>query len=210
MPAPERIQVHYEMEIRAPVEAVFPLCCPVEEYKWIRGWKCDLVHCPNERVEQGTVFDEYASAPFLVGKAWAKTTWTAVLHEPAQHRVHFELNNAASDSLYKIELSDDGSDGTLAQLDFRYSAITPLGLKVIRNRGEAKIKLMLQILTMQLRHYCERGEVTSSGRIARLIVKSDALDAADRIRLFLNSLATARKRDSFRQRYMTELAAGLR
>ena len=87
------------------------------------------------------MFDEYASAPLLVGKAWAKTTWTAVLHEPEQHRVHFELKNAASDSLYKIELSDDGSDGTLAQLDFRYSTTTPLGRKVIRNRGEAKINV---------------------------------------------------------------------
>jgi hypothetical protein len=29
------------------------------------------VHCPNQQVEQGTVFDEYSSAPFLVGKAWA-------------------------------------------------------------------------------------------------------------------------------------------
>ena len=38
MPAPECIQVNYEMEVRAPVEAVFPLCCPVEEYKWIRRW----------------------------------------------------------------------------------------------------------------------------------------------------------------------------
>ncbi|MDH3483219.1 MAG: hypothetical protein OEM16_03235 [Myxococcales bacterium] len=210
MPAPESIQINYEMEVRAPVEAVFRLCCPVEEYKWIPGWKCDLVHCPNERVEQGTVFDEYASAPFLVGKAWAKTTWTAVLHEPEQHRVHFELKNAACNSLYKIELIDNGSNQTLAQLDFRYSAITPLGLKVIRNRGEAKIELMLQILIMQLRHYCERGEVASSGRIARLIANSDALDTADRIRLFLNRLAMARKRDSFRQRYMKELAAGLR
>ena len=210
MPAPESIHVNYEVVVRAPVEAVFPLCCPVEEYKWIRGWKCDLVHCPNERVEEGTVFHEYASAPFLVGKAWAKTTWTAVLHEPEQHRVHFEIKNAASHSLYKIELSDDGSDGTLAQLDFRYSAIGPLGLKVIRNRGEAKIELMLQILAVQLRHYCERGEVASSGRIARLIVNSDALNTADRIRLFLNTLATSRKRDPLRERYMKELAAGLR
>jgi hypothetical protein len=198
------------MRIRAPVEAVFPLCCPVEEYKWIPGWKCDLVHCPNERVERGTVFDEYFSAPFLIGKAWGKTTWSAVLHDPEQHRVHYALKNVASDSLYKIELIDDGSDGTLAQLDFGYSAITPLGLKVIRSRGEAKIKLMLQILMALLRHYCERGEVASSGRIARLIATSDALDTADRIRLFVNRLAMARKPDSFKQRYMKELAAGLR
>lgn len=93
---------------------------------------------------------------------------------------------------------------------FRYSAISPLGLKVIRNRGEAKIELMLQILAVQLRHYCERGEVASSGRIARLIVNSDALNTADRIRLFLNTLATSRKRDPLRERYMKELAAGLR
>jgi hypothetical protein len=112
--------------------------------------------------------------------------------------------------LYKIELIDDGSDGTLAQLDFRYSAISPVGRKVIRNRGEAKIKLMLQILMLQLRQYCERGDVASSGHIARLITTSDALGAADRIRLALNRLAMAHKRDSFRQRYLKELAAGLR
>jgi len=210
MQASDTIQVNYEMQIRAPVDAVFPLACPVEEYKWIPGWKCDLVHCPNERVEQGTVFDEYPSAPFLIGKAWGKTTWTAVLHEPEQHRVHYALKNVASDSLYKIELIDDGSNGTLAQLDFRYSAISPLGLKVIRNRGEAKIELMLQILMTMLRHYCERGELASSGRIARLIATSDALDTTDRIRLFVNKLAMTRKRDSFKQRYMKELAAGLR
>jgi hypothetical protein len=65
------LQVDYETRIAAPVDSVFPLACPVEEYKWIPGWKCDLVHCPNQQVEQGTVFDEYSSAPFLVGKAWA-------------------------------------------------------------------------------------------------------------------------------------------
>lgn len=112
--------------------------------------------------------------------------------------------------MYKIELIDDGPNGTVAQLDFRYTAITPPGLKVIRNRGESKIKLMLQILTVLLRHYCERGEVASPGRIARLIATSDALNAADRIRLFLNGLAMARKRDPVRERYMKELAAGLR
>lgn len=52
--------------------------------------------------------------------------------------------------------------------------------------------------------------MASSGRIARLIATSDALDTADRIRLFVNRLAMARKPDSFKQRYMKELAAGLR
>ena len=210
MAASDSVQVDYETRIAAPVDFVFPLASPVEEYKWIPGWKCDLVHCPKERVEQGTVFDEYSSAPFLVGKAWAKTTWTAVLHEPNRHRVHYAIRNVASDSLYKIEFSDDGSSGTLAHLNFRYSASGPLGWKVIRNRGEAKIELMLQILATMLRHYCESGALVPRDRIARLIATSNALTIADRVRLLVNTLAMARKRDPLRQRYLTELAAGLR
>lgn len=210
MAASDSIQANYETRIAAPVDLVFPLACPVEEYKWIPGWKCDLVHCPNERVEHGTVFDEYSSAPFLVGKAWAKTTWTAVLHEPNRHRVHYAIKNVASESLYKIEFSDDGSGGTLARLNFRYSASGPLGRKVIRSRGEAKIELMLQILSTMLRHYCESGELVPRDRIARMVATSNALTIADRARLLMNTVAMAGKRDPLRQRYLTELGAGLR
>jgi len=210
MIASDALQVIYETRVGAPVDLVFPLACPVEEYKWIPGWKCDLVHCPHERVEQGTVFDEYSSAPFLLGKAWAKSTWTAVLHEPDQHRVHYAIENAASQSLYKIELADDGSGGTQARLDFRYTANAPLGRKVIRNRGQAKINLMLQLLATMLRHYCETGELVPRNRLARLTATSNALNTADRIRLVINALAMARKRDPLRERYLTELAAGLR
>lgn len=210
MAASDSIQANYETRIAAPVDLVFPLACPVEEYKWIPGWKCDLVHCPNERVEHGTVFDEYSSAPFLVGKAWAKNTWTAVLHEPNRHRVHYAIKNVASESLYKIEFSDDGSGGTLARLNFRYSASGPLGRKVIRSRGEAKIELMLQILSTMLRHYCESGELVPRDRIARMVATSNALTIADRARLLMNTVAMAGKRDPLRQRYLTELGAGLR
>jgi hypothetical protein len=210
MAASDSLRAGYEMQIAAPVDDVFPLACPVEEYKWIPGWKCDLVHCPNERVEQGTVFDEYASAPFLVGKAWAKSTWTAVLHEPGRHRVHYAIRNVASDSLYRIEFSDDGSGGTLAHLDLRYSATGRLGREVIRSRGKAKIELMLQILARMLRHYCESGDLVPRDHIARWVVTSNALTIADRVRLLINTAAMTGKRDSLRQRYLRELAAGLR
>ena len=204
------MQANCETRIGAPVESVFPLACPVEEYKWIPGWKCDLVHCPNERVEQGTVFNEYSSAPFLVGKAWAKTTWTAVLHQPDRYRVHYAIKNVASDSLYKIEFSDDGSGGTLAHLDFRYSASGPLGHEVIRSHGEAKIEFMLQILATMLRHYCESGELVPRDRIARMVATSNALTIVDRVRLLINAVAMAGKRDAMRQRYLAELRVGLR
>jgi len=60
------VYVVHEESINAPAKIVFPLCCPVEEYRWIFGWKCELAHCPNDRVELGTVFSEILSAPFLM------------------------------------------------------------------------------------------------------------------------------------------------
>ncbi len=84
------------VSIKAPVEKVFPLVCPVEEYKWIPNWKCNLIHCPNNRVELGTVFEEGSSAPFLMGRFHGKTTWTAITHDPENYKVHFRLDNANS------------------------------------------------------------------------------------------------------------------
>ncbi|MFC2169611.1 hypothetical protein ACFLRM_03460, partial [Acidobacteriota bacterium] len=78
----------FPVYIKAPVDKVFPLCCPVEEYKWIPGWKCNLIHCPNDRVEQGTIFSEISSAPFLTGSFKGKTTWKVVMHDPESYKIH--------------------------------------------------------------------------------------------------------------------------
>ena len=99
------ITVMVQQYINAPVQEVFPLACPVMEYKWIPGWKCELIHCPNGHVELGCIFNEISSAPVLADSIAQKTTWTAVLYEPDNFRVHYRLVNKISSSLYKIELT---------------------------------------------------------------------------------------------------------
>ncbi|MBE9511655.1 MAG: hypothetical protein IMY71_12325 [Bacteroidetes bacterium] len=84
------------VSIKAPVDQVFLLASPVEEYKWIPGWKCNLIHCPNDRVELGTIFSEISSAPFLIGSFQGKTTWTVVMHDPESYKIHFRLDNKNS------------------------------------------------------------------------------------------------------------------
>jgi hypothetical protein len=76
------IHIEKAFVINAPAETIFPLICPFGEYKWIPGWNFELVHCPNERIEQGTIFREVSPPPILMGSFFGKTTWTAVLHDP--------------------------------------------------------------------------------------------------------------------------------
>ena len=99
---PRTVKCLIPVSIKGPVDKVFSLCCPVEEYKWIPGWKCKLIHCPNDRVELGTIFSEISSAPFLIGSFQGKTTWTAVMHDSEGYKIHYRLDNKNSSSLYKI------------------------------------------------------------------------------------------------------------
>ena len=195
-------------QISAPPETVFPLCCPVEEYKWIPGWKCHLVHCPNDKVEFGTVFREIFSAPFLLGKVSGETTWTAVLHEPENYRVHFKLENAHSSSLYKIELADDGSGGTTSTLELTYRALDDAGNALAANALQEKIEIMLELLGLMLKTYCEKGRMISSLELQKAVSAERVLSLAQKVRMGMNRLMMLHFRDQDRARFMRQFRSG--
>jgi len=195
-----------EERIRASVDRVFPLCCPVQEYLWIDGWACELVHCPNDRVEEGCVFREFLSAPFLQRSVHAETTWTAVQHDPRTHRLHFELVNAMSRSLYRIELDEAGQGETIARLDFAYAACNEEGERVIADHGAARLRVMLGIIGAMLRRYAETGRKLGMGGLLGLVLQADALTFTDRLRVVGNRVALALRPDPQRRRLLGLLA----
>lgn len=195
------IRVQLNQIIDAPVQDVFPLACPVMEYKWIPGWKCELVHCPNGHAELGVVFREIFSAPILAASVAEKTTWTAVLYEPDNHRVHYRLDNSISSSLYRIEFEAGCSGGTRARLDLTYTPINDRGVAAMAQGGEAKLRLMLSILALMLKHYCENGDMVDSSEILKLAAQAKELTASDRFRSLLNKMLRMVIHDENRNRF---------
>jgi hypothetical protein len=193
------------VSIKAAVDKVFPLCSPVEEYKWIPRWKCNLVHCPNDRAELGTIFSEISSAPFLMGSFQGKTTWTVVVHDPQGYKIHFRLDNKNSSSIYKIELEDNGKSGTEGKLDFTYNATNKKGNKLVGKNLEGKIHIMLSILYAMLRHYCETNEMLSSSRLQKMMPSEQRLSVIDIILIGLNRLAVSNMKDKDRGRFMKKI-----
>lgn len=181
-----RVNIVLPVHVKAPVEKVFPLCCPVEEYRWIPGWKCHLIHCPNDKVELGTIFSEVSSAPFLLSSFRGKTTWTAIMHDPDNYKLHFRLDNEKSSSLYTIELQDDGRGGTVGALDFTYTAINDKGGGYVGKNMEEKIRVMLSIISAMLRHYCETGKMLTFAGLQKIVLSEPGLSVTDKIRMGLN------------------------
>jgi hypothetical protein len=207
-PARRTLEVKRSVPLAASADFAFPLCCPVEEYRWIPGWKCELVHCPNERVEQGTIFREMISGPILAGSPFGKTTWTAVLHEPARHRLHFRLQTEHSDSLYEIELEDRGAEASAMNLTFTYGALDERGERIIDSDGAARIGFMLDFISMMLAYYCEHQRCISPGAVARFTAQSDALGITDKIMFAITRLRQKHAKDEVREHYMRALTAG--
>jgi len=190
--------------IKAPVDQVFPLASPIEEYRWILGWKCNLIHCPNDKVELGTIFSEISSAPFLIGSFKGETTWTVVMYDPEHYKIHFILDNKNSISLYKIELEDNGKGGTEGKLDFSYTASNKKGNKLVGKNVDGKIHIMLSVLYAMLKHYCEANEMISSSELQNMIQSNQRLSIKDKILIGLNSLARSNMKDKNRGRFMSK------
>ena len=195
------IRVELNQIIDAPVQEVFPLACPVMEYKWIPDWKCELIHCPNGHADLGIIFKEIFTAPILADSVAQKTTWTAVLYEPEKYRVHYKLDNKISSSLYKIEFEADGSDRTKSRLEMTYTPINKRGIAAMEKGGRAKIKLMLSILSLMLKHYCEKGEMVKTSEIMKLASQVEEITTKDRIRSLLNKLVLMVIQDEDRKKF---------
>ena len=195
----DKVNIVLPVHVKAPVEKVFPLCCPVEEYRWIPGWKCHLIHCPHDKVEQGTVFSEVTSAPFLLNSFRGKTTWTAVVHDPANYKLHFRLDNKKSLSLYTIELQDDGRGGTAGTLDFTYTATNDEGCGYGVKNMKEKIRVMLSIISSMLRHYCETGDMLPFSGLRKIVLFEPGLSVADKIRIGLNRVVVLKEKAAKKQ-----------
>jgi hypothetical protein len=152
-------KVTHNFTINAPAEDIFSLVCPLMEYRWIKGWKCKLIYLPNGKNEKDCVFSEIMSAPFLIGNINGKTIWTTVLFDPLNYQVHFKLDNKISSSLYKIEMIHKPDNSTACNLEFTYTPTNTKGSRLLRQKGESKIRFLLEALSTMLKYYSETGKI---------------------------------------------------
>ena len=184
----KQVIIKQDILIDEQIAKVFPLLCPVIEYKWINGWKCKLIHFPNGKIEKDCKFQEIMTAPFLMGNISGKTKWTVILFDPINNKVHFKLDNEVSTSFFKIELTPNGLDKTECLMEFNYKPITKNGDRFINHGGESKIRFFISALGAMLKYYCESGEMLNSKGSARLAVYLKNLTKSEKIILILNKI----------------------
>jgi hypothetical protein len=197
------ICIKWDVTINAPVEEVFPLICPVREYDWIPGWKCTLVFCPNGRNEKDVVFKEKMSSPFLLAKIGARTTWTTVLHDKSNNRVHFRWDTKISSSLYKMELFPVDSSQTRCTISLNFQINNDSQLTKLKPNSKYKIAFLIEGLASMLKHYCETGEQLSSRGSKRKSDFIESLSVPEKLTFLLNKMTMMLSRDRDKISYLS-------
>jgi len=194
-------KIKYEVNIDAPAKEILSLVCPVMEYKWIGGWKCELIHFPNGFAESGVVFKEIMSAPFLIGNIGGKTKWTTLLHDSENYKIHFQLDNKVSTTLYKIELTPINDKSTKYSVEFNYNPINERGSDFLNHGGEGKIGILILGLASMIKHYSETGNLYKSDKSKRQEMLSKHFTKSGLIKLLLNRILMSLTWDANRRRF---------
>ena len=199
----KNLTIEKEVTIKAPVNEVFPLVCPVREYDWIPGWKCNLLYCPNGRNEKDVVFREKMTSPFLLNKNGGKTTWITLLYDKSTCRVHFRWINHISTSLYKMEMSPIDSSQTRCTLSLDLEVTNERGSKILTPDSEYKIGFLIEGLAAMLKHYCETGEKLNSKGSRRKTEFIGRLTTSEKLTFLLNKMNMKLTRDRDRISYLS-------
>lgn len=187
--------------INAPAADLFPLACPVLEYKWIPGWKCELIYCPNGKVEPGCVFNESMSAPILQRRSFSKTRWTAVKYDPENFLVWYKLENTVSVSLNKIKMVPLGDSVTIFLSEMIYQAKKKRGQKIIKNNGDKKLEFLMGLLGSMMKNFGETGRMMENKQVLKTALNNEYLSFSDKAKMVHNQIAIALMRDKNKKRF---------
>ena len=194
--------VKYEYIIEAPIEKIFPLVCPVKEYDWIKGWKCKLVHCPNGVNEEGVIFKEKLSAPFLMRNSNGMTTWTTILYDTVNYRIHFKLENEMATILYAIKLNPGNNGDTKVFLDFAYTPRNTNAENFMDERRERNLEFLISGLGTMMKVFAETGELYDSKGSERLNDFLKSLTFKEKRILIHNKIRMMMMKDGDRKKYL--------
>lgn len=136
-------------------EQVFPLLCPVREYEWIDGWKCNVVYTKSGVAELDCVFQT------AYPREGGEETWVVHEYEP-NRKIAFVRFNPLRTIRFTIEL-EPVSEGTKAVWTQVITGLNDEGNRwVLANRDE-RFGEMVARCERQINHFLTTGHMLVDG-----------------------------------------------
>ena len=156
----KRVARTFAHTVGAPAADVFPLLCPVIEYKWLEGWQCELVYSASGVAEENCIFiTDFPDTGHQV--------WTVSRYEPPR-RVEFVTSSRDLATRLDIRIEERGGRTALTWTRL-YTGLNASGNELADLHDEEWNQQLGARLHAAITHYLETGEmlVSQSGRASR-------------------------------------------
>ena len=153
----KRLTAQFNIQIASPASAVFPLLCPVEELKWIPGWRYDMIFSSSGRNEDNCMFAEYMTGPHFFGPGHREPSiWTTTRYDETNHVIHFLITSAKMYIRLEIGLKAPDANSTDVTWSMTATPVNEKGNALMDGEMEKRMSLMLMFLSNLLKNYCEK------------------------------------------------------
>lgn len=146
-----RISHEFEQTNYAAPDRVFPLLCPVEEAKWVPGWKHTLIYSNSGFAEPGCVF----TTPNDDG---SESTWICTRHDAEKFEVGYVwVRPGIMTARLNIQLEPTASGNTVAHIRYEYTALSAEGAMELAGMDSAWYVKKMKAWEDAINHYLRSG-----------------------------------------------------
>lgn len=134
----------------APIDAVFPLICPVEQTKWTPDWNPKVVYTNSSVIETDCIFISPHSKDDAI--------WIVSVHDTINY--HIEMYQVIPKLLvqkYEITLFNEVDEKTKAEITYRVTSISDIGINVVKEFTKDKFDSLMLKWETALNYYLEKG-----------------------------------------------------
>jgi hypothetical protein len=107
------------IRLDAPPERAFEMFTPLGERAWAQGWNPEFLHPLDGEGCEGSVFVTRAGD--------RETIWTTIAHHPPSGAAYSRVTPGLHAVVVRVQLRDSDDEGTLADVSYAFTALTPAG-----------------------------------------------------------------------------------
>jgi hypothetical protein len=153
---PLRVRRSYTQKLRARPADIFPLLCPVREREWAEGWDPLAVYSTTGFAEIDCIF--------ITGQDKPESIWVITEFDPVRHRLEIiKVSPGMTVCRISINLSEDGSGNTDAEVIYMYTAISREGEQFVKDYSQEFFNGFMQFSESALNSFLDKRKRKENG-----------------------------------------------
>ncbi len=144
----ERFTYDHVMDLHSVPEVIFPLLCPILEYKWLKGWECTMVYSDSGIAENNCIFYKSPAPPL-----YEKLIFQVIDYQPPKAIEFLIFINNTGSIRFRISLKQDGENRTQASWNYTITGHSKEGNKQLKEYRENIIETQVGNIEKDLAYW---------------------------------------------------------